>query len=666
MSKEIREFYHFDEFHLDPARRLVLRGDQPVPVTSKVFETLLVLVRNRDRVLPKEELMNAVWPDSFVEEVNLAQNISALRKALGEAPGENKFIATIPGKGYRFVCEVRAPDVFAGELIVARHTRAEVTMVEEKEDEIEALGNQLPAGPLALPAPRRFVFVEKALASILLALVLCLAAAGFHFWRRKSVGISPPTPHSLAVLPFQPLGGGTDDDHLGLGVADAVITKLSNIRELPVRPTDVVIRYGDSKDPLQAARELGVDSVLSGKIQKSGDRLRVTVQLVRVQDGQTLWAQTFDERTMGIFAVEDSISERVVEALAVNLGSQEKLQLARHYTENIVAYRDYLAGLYSEFTFTRDGMNKAIDYFSRAIASDPSYALAYAGLADAYTTESDWLLAPREALPRAESAARKALAFDDNLAEAHGALAHALLHEWRLAESEREFHAALALNPQSVSTYFAYGEYLASIGRPDLAIAQGQMALTIDPLSPEINSFLPWDYYLERDYAQCLTTAQKAIQMFPEFWVPHMTAGMCYYAQSQFPEAIQEYTKALAMNPESTYAQAGLGMSYARSGNRSEAYRAIEKLKSMAKDTYVSPAYIAVVYQVLGNIDSEFAWYARAYDDRAEWLLWLTVDPIYDNQRNDPRFQDLVKRVGVAQQTGNKVIGSVSSHLITP
>jgi DNA-binding winged helix-turn-helix (wHTH) protein/TolB-like protein/Tfp pilus assembly protein PilF len=652
MPKEIREFYDFGDFHLDAGRRLVLRGNEPIPLTSKVFETLLVLVRNCDRVLPKEELMNAVWPDSFVEEVNLAQNISALRKALGESPGENRFIATIPSKGYRFVCEVREPEAARDELIVARHTRAEVTVVEEKEDEGEATMRQFSDGPLALPGSRRSSSLWSKSGWMALAFVLCLAATGFYFWRHRSVATLSSTPRSLAVLPFQPLGGGSDDDHLGLGVADAVITKLSNVRELPVRPTDVVIRYGDSKDPLQAARELGVDSVLSGKIQKSGDRLRVTVQLVRVQDGRTLWAQTFDERTTGIFAVEDSISERVVAALAINLAGQEKLQIAHHYTENIDAYRNYLAGRYSEFTFTRDGMNRAIDYFSRAIASDPRYALAYAGLADAYTTESDWLLPPREALPKAESAARKALAFDDNLAEAHGALAHALLHEWRLAESDREFHTALALNPQSVSTYFAYGEYLASIGRPDLAIAELPKALSIDPLSPEINSFISWDYYLERDYARCLATAQKATQMFPEFWVPHMTAGMCHYARSEFPDAIQEYSKALSMNPESTYAQAGLGMCSARSGRRSEALQAIEKLKAMANNTYVSPAYIGLVYQALGDTDSEFTWYAKAYDDRAEWLLWLTVDPIYDNQRNDPRFRDLVKRVGVAQQSG--------------
>jgi DNA-binding winged helix-turn-helix (wHTH) protein/TolB-like protein/Flp pilus assembly protein TadD len=649
MSREVREFYDFGDFHLDASRRLVCRSNLTIPLTSKAFETLLVLVRNRDRVLPKEELMNAVWTDSFVEEVNLAQNISALRKALGESPGENRFIATIPGKGYRFVCAVNEAAEESDELTVSRHTRAQVVVVEETEDSSigmrEQHGRELPA----LPAPQRLGRAWK-WTGWGVALALCLAAPGAYLWHHRNV---PPnveeTGHSLAVLPFQPLGAGSDEEHLGLGMADAVITKLGNIRQLPVRPTDVVIRYGDPKvDPKQAGREMGVDSVLSGKIQKSGTHIRVTVQLVRVRDGRTLWAQTFDENYTNIFGVEDSISEKVVQALAVNLAGQEKLQLERHYTENIDAYRNYLEGRYAEFTFTRDGMNKAIEYFSRAIADDPSYALAYAGLADAYTTESDWLLSPREALPKAEAAARKALAFDNNLAEAHGALAHVLLHEWRLAEADREFHTALALNPESVSTYFAYGEYLASIGQPDQAIAEGQKALAVDPLSPEINSFLAWDYYLKRDYAQCLATSHKAMQMFPEFWVPHMTAGMCHYIRSEFPQAIQEYSKAQAMNPESTYVEAGLGISLAGSGNRSGAYQAIAKLKAMEKDNYVSPAYIGLVYQALGDTDAEFAWYAKGYDDRAEWLLWLNVDPIYDNQRNDPRFRELVRKVGVA------------------
>jgi len=389
--------------------------------------------------------------------------------------------------------------------------------------------------------------------------------------------------------------------------------------------------------------------VLTGKIQQAGNRIRVTVQLVRVRDGQALWAQTFDENYTNIFDVEDAISERVVQALAVNLAGEEKLRLQRHYTENIDAYRSYLEGRYEEFTFTRNGMNKAIEYFSHAIADDPSYALAYAGLADAYTTESDWLFSPREALPKAEAAARKAIAFDPNLAEAHAALAHALLHEWHLAESNQEFHTALALNPGGVSTYFAYGEYLASIGQEDDAIAQLNKALVMDPLSPEINSLLGWDYYLKRDYAGCLTSSSKAMQMFPDFWVPHMIAGMCYYIEAQFPTAIQEYKKALAMNPECTFAQAGLAMSLAKSGDRAGAFKALDDLKGMGRTTYVSPGYFGLVYMALGDTDAEFEWFAKGYDDRAEWLLWLPLDPMFDGQRDDPRFREIVKRVGVAQ-----------------
>jgi len=650
MPNEIKEIYDFDGFRLDAGRRLVTRAGEPIALTSKALETLLFLVRNRDRVLSKDEMMAAVWPDSFVEEVNLAQNISALRKALGESPGENRFIATVPGKGYRFVCEVREAGKESEPVLLSRRTRAELVLVEES-DEDARLGAE---ERRALPEGRPRLFRGTALVWAIAVLVCVLAVAGFYLWRRHQANTNGASPGSLAVLPFQPLGNEPDSDHLGLGVADAVITKLSNIRELPVRPTDVVIRYNDPKtDPLKAARDIGVDSVVSGKIQRSGDHIRVTVQMVRVRDGRALWAQIFDEKMADIFAVEDAISEQIVRALAVKLASEEKIQLQRHYTDNVEAYRNYLQGRYEEFTFTRDGMNKAIEFFQRAIASEPSYALAYAGLADAYTTESDWLLAPREAMPKAEAAARKALAFDDNLAEAHSALAHALLHEWRLPESEQEFHRALALNPQSVSTYFAYGEYLASIGRPEQAVAELQKALKIDPLSPEINSFLAWDYYLMRDQERCLSASKRSMQMFPDFWLPHMGAGMCYYAQSRFAEATKEYEQAQSMNPESTFSVAGAGMSCARAGRRSEAYRAIDKLKAMSRTTYVSPAYIALIYQVLGDKDNAFAWYDKAYDDRAEWLLWLTIDPIYDSARSDPRFVALVKRVGVAQQMGD-------------
>ena len=643
MANERRELYRFGEFELDAVRRTLERGGHTIPLTSKALETLLTLVRNRDRVLTKDELMKALWPDSFVEEVNLAQNVSAVRKALGEAAGENRYISTIPGRGYRFVCEASQASEPEQEIVVERRQSAQVVFVEESGDESQALAG---AGVAALPAPVRSLLTRRVVAAAVVLLVAALAASGWWWWKQRP---TPGAVHALAVLPFQPLAGSADEDHLGLGIADSVITKLSNFPRLLVRPTDVAVRYSDPKvDPMAAARELRVDSVLTGKIQKSGQRLRVTVQLVRVSDGRPLWAETFDEDYTSIFAMEDSISERVAQALAVHLAEPDRKKIDRHYTENIEAYRNYLEGLYGEFSFTRDGMNQAIEHFNRAIAIDPGYALAYAGLADAYTTESDWLLAPRDALPKAESAARKALTFDDQLAEAHAALAHALLHEWRLAESEREFHTAIELNPGYVSTYFAYSEFLVSTGHIDEGIAAMRKALTLDPLSPEINSFLAWDYYLKRDYAQCMTISHQSQQMFPEFWIPYLTAGMCHGMLGNYVAEKEDFEKVLKLDPEATIAQTGIAISLARMGKKAEALTALEQLQAMRSTTYVSPAYVALVYQALGKTDAEFQWLEKAYDDRAEWLLWLEVDPLFDNQRNDPRLCALEMKVGTA------------------
>ena len=622
MSRETKELYEFGEFRLDASRRLVSRGDEPVRVTSKALETLLVLVRNRARVVTKDELMQILWPDTFVEEVNLAQNISALRKALGEAPGENRYIATIPGKGYQFVCEVRASGG-DDEVVVERHTRAQLVVMEEREIEE-------PGTVKTLPAPRRGKswVAWGTLAAVLVAGV----AAGYWLEHRRAERAAEGTGHSVAVLPFQPLVPGGDEEHLGLGMADAVITKLSNLRQLPVRPTDVAIRYGDpGVDPLKAAREMGVDTVLTGRLQKMGDRVRVTVQLVRVSDGRALWAETFDENYTNIFAVEDSISEKVAQALAVHLAGREKLEMQRHYTENIDAYRNYLMGRYEEFTFTPDGMYKAIEYFNRAIADDPGYALAYAGLADAYTTESDWLLAPREALPKADAAARKALVFDDQLAEAHGALAHALLHEWRLKEADKEFHTALALNPGNVSTYFAYGEYLASIGTGGRGDCADEKALTLDPLSPEINSFLAWDYYLKRDYESCLATwAQSRMQMFPDFWLPHMAAGLCTAFAGNLRGGDGEFREG-AGDESGEHVFAGRdGICLAEVG---KAGRGAAGARSTAGDEEPDVCFAGLCGTgVPGTGESRrgFGWMEKAYEDQAEWLLWLPVDPMFD------------------------------------
>jgi TolB-like protein/DNA-binding winged helix-turn-helix (wHTH) protein/Tfp pilus assembly protein PilF len=630
--------YEFGPFRVDGVRRLLFRDDQQVPLTSKAFDTLLVLIRNRDRVLEKDALLKAIWPDSFVEEANLAQHVSALRKALGEQPGEHRYIATIPGRGYRFVADVRMFSTTETELTLERRTTAELVVEEELQEDEE----------IRVRTRWRLRPIETAAAVGLLA--VGLGVAGWRIWNEKAHAPDVTATRSIAVLPFQPLDA-QGENSLALGLADAVITKLSNIRQLVVRPTSSILKYaGPSTDLLAAGRELDVAAVLEGKVQKAGDRIRITVQLVRVSDRRPLWAETFDESFTNIFAIEDAISEKVAQALALKLAQGEKQRLDRRYTANLEAYRNYLDGRYSEFKFTPDGLNQAIVYFDRAIEIDPSYALAYAGLADAYTTASDWVLSPREALPKAEAAARHALEFDDGLAEAHGALAHAQMHEWKLADAGKEFGRALALNPNITSVYFAYAEYLSALGKHDQAFSELQKALKIDPLSPEILFLLGFPLYLKQDYEGDLAADRAAIKAHPDFWAPHMASGYGYLAEQRFPEAIAEFEKARALNPEATINLSGLAAAHARSGDRTEAMKLLAQLKKMASEQHVAPFDIAVIYDALGERDKALDWLEKAYQDQSEMMLFLEMYQPVADLRGEPRFQELVRRVGVPQR----------------
>lgn len=614
MPEETKDFYDFGPFRADTVRRLLLRDGQQVPLTSKAFETLEVLIRHRDRVLEKEELLKTIWPDSFVEEANLVQNVSTLRKALCELPGEHRYIATVPGRGYRFVGQVQTPEV-----------------------EGENAGDK--ANAILGGRNRRLII------GLCLAMAMALLGAAIWQWRTRRTG-DAIRPKSLAVLPFRQLTSRPGEEYLGVGLADAVITRMSNVRELAVRPTASVLRYASAPaDPLNAGRDLRVEQLLSGSIQQAGDRIRITVQLIRVEDGRPLWAETFDETPAGLFDVEDSVSLKVAEKMVPGLARTEKEQLARHYTEDVEAWRDCLRGRYSEFRFTREGMQKAIQYFNRAIALDPGYAIAWAGLADAYTTASDWVLTPREALPKAEAAARRALSFDDRLAEAHGSLAHALMHEWRLPEAGAEFHRALSLSPNDTSIYFAYAEYLTALGRNDEAVAALKKALQLDPLSPAMLAMVNWPLYLKGDYKGGLEAGNTAINVDPDFWMPYMDNGYNLLALERYPEAVTQFEKARALNPESTINLSGLGATYARSGRRNEALAILAQLDAMAKQQYVAPVDIAYVYAALGDRDRAMNYLQRGYEEQSEMMLFLQLYGKYAGLNADPRFQELRRRV---------------------
>jgi len=495
MSKEPFNCYQFGPYRLDPNEGRLLRNGEPVPLTPKAFETLVVLVQRSGHLVEKDELMKLLWPDSFVEESNLNQHVWTLRKTLGENKAGNEYIETVPKRGYRFMAEVQELGHQGFELVAERRTLTRI-VTEDGVEASEWSRERLPESQARklIAGKRRWVTRRGALTvGGLLLLLLMVSALTLRWWRSVEArrteaarAVTRTNLTSMAVLPFKPLVANDRDEYLEMGMVDVLITKLSNIRQLKVRSISTVRKYADlQQDPVVAGRELQVEAVLDGSIQRVGDRVRLTVRLLNVQDGTSLWADKFDEPFTNIFALQDSISERVAAALPLNLSREEKARLSRHYTENTEAFQLYLKGRYFWNKRTGEGLKKAIEYFNQAIAIDPRYAQAYAGLADSYLLIGGYgLISQEEAIPKAKAAAEKALEIDDTLAEAHTSLGLIYQnYEWNWAECEKEYRRAIELNPNYATAHHWYGEHLVLMGRFDEGIAEIQRAQEIDPLS---------------------------------------------------------------------------------------------------------------------------------------------------------------------------------------
>src|SRR6266404_1951692 len=426
MLSQVQERFEFGPFRLDPTEHTLLRDDQVVALTPKAFETLALLVRSSGHLVRKEELIERVWRDTIVEEGNLNVIIHTLRKALGDDPREHKYIETVAKCGYRFVAEVRKAEEHEETASAATSASAPVNGAKQTSDQ-----QQITTSPsVSVSRPRLLSDRRRLVAFGTSILVVALAAALFFVWRfnQRPVGTAAtaPTPvRSIAVLPFRVLSSEKGDEYLSLGLADALITSLSQTRQVIVRQTDAVSKYQNTgKDPLAAGREQGVDVVLEGQVQRIGDRVRVTARLVQTSDGTALWADRFDEKFTNIFAVEDLIAEKVARTtIRTMTGRNDDARLTKSYTTNSDAYEAYLKGRYFWNKRTVESLNRALEYFQRAVSQDPNYSLAYVGLADTYTLLSFFTLAsPNDAFPKAKAAAEKALAIDSTLAEAYTAL----------------------------------------------------------------------------------------------------------------------------------------------------------------------------------------------------------------------------------------------------
>jgi TolB-like protein/Flp pilus assembly protein TadD len=607
--------------------------------------------------------MEAVWPDSIVEENNLSQNISTLRRIFGETPGSHSYIVTVPGRGYRFVAEVTqqtddgSATVQAEQATTPTSPENRIGMATAK-DRQRLLGKI--GGPLALAV----------LGVILLAAAVISRGPIVRWLEKDRVGnAAPPTSpgavaervHSVAVIPFEPLGQNLNDELLGLGMADAVIGRMSNLKQLVVLPTSAVSKYnGPASDPLAAGRALHVDAILTGSIQRSGDQVRATVQLVQVASGRTIWSEKFDQTFTDIFDIQDSIADSVVRSLAPNLTTDEQKQLRKHYTTNPSAYESYLMGLYFWNKRSKDGLEKAIDYFGQAVARDRNFALAYALMSDCYYLQGYYGYNRRpDRLQNAKAAAERALLLDDTIAEAHVAGAMAQIYQKADRVTKELDHRAamdslrraIALNPNLAIAHQRYAWCLCAFGHLNEAVREMRRAQELDPLSQTNNTALGMVLVFSRQYRDALSYCYKAAELAPNEAIIQENVAFAYALNGMYQQAIEHYRKVSELNPDSKGdALAWVATVLVSAGRKPEADLMMPEILKLAGEGRADPYNIAVLYGARGEKDAAFEWFHTALQKASERRTnagdsrMIRYDPMLDPLRSDSRFAALLQR----------------------
>jgi serine/threonine-protein kinase len=513
------------------------------------------------------------------------------------------------------------------------------------------------SGPVAATAPAissaQYIvsgIKRHKLAAAIAIVVLVVAGAGLAFYlhaRKSEVAIE-----SIAVLPFDNQNHDPETEYLSDGLTDSIINSLTQLPNLKVIARSSVFRYkGKQTDPLAVANELGVRAVLTGRIMQRGDSLTIGVELIDARDNKQLWGEQYQRKLSDLLSVQHEIATEITSKLRLKLSGAEQERVTKHYTETPEAYQLYLKGRFYWNKRTGDAIKKAIEYFNQAIDKDPGYALAYVGLSDCYVVPAN-PQPPIEKMPKARAAATRALELDESLAEAHSALARVLVvYDWDWAGGEREFKRALELNPHFAGVHQWYGGYLEMLGRREESLAERRQALELDPLSVSINFELGIAYYYARDYDRAIQQFQKTLELDPNFPLVHWALPAAYEQKGMYDQAIVGFKKGVALRggTEWSFSMSGLGHVYGVSGKKAEARAVLDELMQTSRQQYVPADSIALVYAGLGEKDQAFTWLEKAYEEHAFKMAWLKVDPQWDSLRSDPRFADLVRRVGLSQ-----------------
>jgi len=624
----------FGVFELNILTSELRKAGMTIKLRPQSARVLTILAVRGGELVSREELRKEIWgPETFVDfEHSLNLCISEIRAALDDAAETPRYIETLPRRGYRFIAPLQLPNIAVSPAASTPPLRATVAKPQS-----------------SIAQSRRWwrLFLAATLVALLLA-----GVGGYFFARRRSALVPPRNIRAIAVLPLENFSHDPNETYFADGMTDELITDLAQFGSLKVISRTSVMRFKSSKLPLpEIARQLNVDAIVEGSVLRSGDRIRITAQLIQAATDQHLWAQTYERDARDVLRLQADVARDVAHQVRAVLTPQQEARLDAARTIDRETYDLYLKGLYLWNQRTPQSLKRARELFQQAVGKDPGYALAWVGLSNSeYLLGSSGydVLQPRVTMPRAKAAAQRAIELDDGLGEAHVSLAMVLwAYEWNWPEAEREHKRALELNPSYAVGHQFFGIGLSTQGRFDEAIAELRRAQEMDPLSLIINVNLGRMLLYARRYDEATTVLHKTIELQPNFYPGHQTLGYIASAAGRHQEALTEFKKARELAPDSTMVLTNLVRAYARAGQRSQALASLEELKQIARERYVPAYQFTIAYAALGDMDRAFVWLDKAVEERSGNLMFINVEPVFDDLRADPRFPAAVRRMGL-------------------